>query len=197
MKIEGKESIKKLFKELGVNYLTSYYYTYTDLKDFDLKSTPYYRDNADEFEYLSKEYKDEIESSYVAPVYINKTEDRGFGLFSLKDINEGEFVGIYFGVVREQEEDTTYDETGFGTDYAWDYPDEPIGHPTLEIDAKPMGSEMRFANHSFNANLNVEHTVVNNQWYIFFIANRDIKKDEELTISYGEEYWDTEYRTMS
>lgn len=197
MRIEGTDNIKKLFEELGVTYLTSYHIVDKTLESAELRSSPYYLDNREEFEILEEVYGDLIRESYVAPVYVQKTKDRGYGLFASKKIEEGDFVGIYFGVIREQEEMTTYDETGFGTDYAWDYPDEVEGFPTLEIDAKPMGSEMRFANHSFSSNLDVEHTVVDNQWYIFFIANRDIDADEELTISYGEEYWDTDYRTMS
>lgn len=197
MKIRGTEAIKELFKELGVTYLKNYSIQYTPLKEIDLYLTDYYSDNYDEFKYLEATYGKNIRNREVAPVYVQKTEDRGYGLFADNEILENQYVGIYFGVVREQEEMTTYDETGFGTDYAWDYPDEIPNFPLLEIDAKPEGSEMRFANHDFNSNLRVEHTIIDNCWYIFFVADKDIKKDEELTISYGEQYWDTDFRTLS
>lgn len=197
MRIEEKQEIIELFKELDVVYLTDYPILYEPLKNIDLTTTDYYLDNQIEFEDLTRIYGVNIRNREVAPVYIEKTKDRGYGLFASKRIVEGQYVGIYFGIVREQDEMTTYDETGFGTDYAWDYPDEIAGFPMLEIDAKPQGSEMRFANHDFNSNLRVEHTVVDNCWYIFFVADRDIEPEEELTISYGEAYWDTDYRTLS
>lgn len=197
MKIESKKEILKLFKKLGVKYLTDYPILFEPLKNIDLTKTDYYLDNLDEFQRLTNNYGSHIRNRELAPVYIEETENRGYGLFTKETLKEGQYVGIYFGVVREQEEMTTYDETGFGTDYAWDYPDEIPGFPMLEIDAKPEGSEMRFANHDFNSNLRVEHTVVDNCWYIFFVADRDIEAEEELTISYGEAYWDTDYRTLS
>lgn len=194
MKIYKKDEVLNLFKEKKINYVEGYYIEYKDLLKINARDSDYYHENEEEFDYLYKKYGDCIRNREIASVYIGNTDSKGCGLFALKDIREGTFVGIYTGSIKEQQEMIAYDESGFDTDYAWDYPDEIDGHPLLEVDAKYYGNEMRFSNHDRNPNLRVEHTIVDNLWYIFFVADRDIKKDEEMTISYGEAYWDTEYR---
>jgi hypothetical protein len=191
-----KDEILALFNYLGVDYLINYDICYSKLLNIDLKSTPYYKDNLEEFNSLEETYGDYIKNRYVAPVFVAKTKKCGYGLFSLDKIKKGDFVGIYFGVVKPQRDEVEIDENGIETDYSWNYPDEYPNLPLLEVDAKPKGSEMRFANHSFKPNLDVEHVVIDNCWYIFFIANKNIGKNKELTISYGEEYWETEYRNL-
>lgn len=189
-----KDEILKLFNTLGVTYLTDYSYEYEIPEECDLTDTDYFQDNFDEFTELTSRYGDDILHNRIADTYVMESEGRGLGLYAKSLIPEGTFIGIYLGVVREQDEFVTIDDTGIGTDYAWDYPDEIEGHSILEIDAKPAGNDIRFVNHGKVTNLNVEHTLVNNRWYIFFVAARDIIPDEELFVSYGEAYWDSEYR---
>lgn len=193
-KYTTKDEILELFRMLNVPYLTDYSYEYEIPKECDLTDTDYFQDNFDEFTTLTSRYADDIINNRVADTYVMESEGRGLGLFARSFIPVGTFIGIYLGLVKEQEEYVSYDETGIGTDYAWDYPDEIDGLPLLEIDAKPAGNEIRFVNHGKITNLDVEHTLVNNRWYIFFVANRDIEPDEELFVSYGEAYWDSEYR---
>lgn len=197
MKIYKKEDVLNLFKELDVEYLIDYKIEYPELLSVDSKDSDYYRDNKVEFDILTKTYGESIKRREVAPVYISTTNSRGMGLYAREAIKRDRFIGIYIGTIKEQQEMVTYDETGFDTDYAWDYPDEIDGLPILEVDAKYRGNELRFGNHDKNPNLRVEHTIVENLWYIFFVADRDIDIDEELTVSYGEAYWDTEYRSES
>lgn len=197
MKIYKKQDVLTLFKELKIEYTEGYKVEYPGLLDIDSKDSDYYEANREEFDYLTETYGQAIKKREVAPVYIGDTKTRGRGLYALKDIPKDSFIGIYTGTIKEQQEMINYDESGFDTDYAWDYPDEIEGFPLLEVDAKYTGNELRFGNHDKNPNLRVEHTIVDNLWYIFFIADRDIKSNEELTVSYGEAYWDTEHRTES
>lgn len=194
MKIFKKDEVLNLFKEQKINYAEGYHIEYKPLLALDAKDSDYYYDNKEEFDNLAEVFGNCIRKREIASVYIGKTESKGFGLFAREDIPENTFIGIYTGSIKEQQEMVAYDENGFDTDYAWDYPDEIDGHPILEVDAKYYGNEMRFSNHDRCPNLRVEHTIIDNLWYIFFVSDSDIKKDEELTISYGEAYWDTEYR---
>lgn len=194
MKIYKKDDVLNLFKTLKIEYCEEYIIEYKPLLQVDAKDSDYYYANVDEFDYLTDTYGENIRKRDIAPVYISTTESRGYGLYALENIPKDTFIGIYTGTIKEQQEMVGYDETGFDTDYAWDYPDEIDGFPLLEVDAKPTGNEMRFGNHDKCPNLRVEHTIVDNLWYIFFVADRDINADEELTISYGEAYWDTDYR---
>lgn len=196
-KIVGTDNIKNLFKDLKISYISEYIIEIDDLLKQNFYDSEYYLDNLDEFEELSRIYGESIKNRVIADLYIDKTVDRGYGLFANKSFKEGDFIGVYIGVIREEDDFVPYDETGFDTDYAWDFPDDTLDLANLEINAKYYGNELRFANHGESPNLRVEHTVVNNMWYIFFLAGRDILKDEELTISYGDAYWDTEYRDLS
>jgi hypothetical protein len=194
IKYSGKEMITSLFKKLDIQYIEDYIIKYPELKKHNSFESDYYRDNRDEFDSLYNLFKDEIKNRNTADIFISSSENRGYGLFANSDIRENSFIGVYLGIIKVEDEFVEYDDKGYDTDYAWDYPDEIDGFPLLEINAKYSGNELRFANHDREPNLKVEHTIVDNYWYIFFLADRDIKKDEELTISYGEAYWSTEYR---
>lgn len=191
-----KEERLSVFREQNVTYLTDYQYLIPFPDGLELDQSPYYLDNIEEFETLTTRYGEEILNNVVIDSYIKESEGKGLGLFASGTIKKDSFIGIYLGVVKESEEFVHYDESGFDTDYAWDYPDEVEGLPLMEIDAKPAGNELRYINHGIEPNLSVEHTLVNNRWYIFFIANRDIEENEELLVSYGEAYWDTDYREL-
>lgn len=195
--IYNSDNIQKLFKELNIEYLTNYIFEFKDIEDLDCYNTQYYLDNKPEFEGLTNTYGTKINNRELANLYVKETSDKGYGLFTSEDLFEGDFIGVYIGVIREEEEFVPFDETGYDTDYAWDFPDDSHSFPALEINGKYKGNELRFSNHDKDPNLLVEHTVVDNKWYIFFIAGRSITKDEELLISYGEAYWDTDYRELS
>lgn len=196
-KIVGLGNIKQLFSELNIEYISDYIIKFNELLSYNCYLSPYYLDNKSEFENLTDRYKDCIKNRNTADIYISKTENKGYGLFTQEKLKESDFIGVYIGIIKEEDEYVEFDESGYDTDYAWDFPDKIQGLPNLEINAKYSGNEMRFANHDSEPNLRVEHTVIDNMWYIFFLADRDIIKDEELTISYGEAYWDTEYRALS
>lgn len=197
IKISGKSNIKKLFSELGINYITEYVINYKDILNKDCYNSTYYLNNKEEFNNLTEKYDVAIRNRNTANIYIGKSENKGYGLFTNNKLSIGEFIGVYIGIIKEEDEYVEYDESGYDTDYAWDFPDKIEEFPDLEINAKYSGNEMRFANHDQEPNLRVEHTIVDNMWYIFFLADREILKNEELTISYGKAYWDTEYRTLS
>ena len=191
-----KNSIHDLFKKKNITYLSDYKVMYKNLLNINPKESEYYMDNIQEFKYLEKKYGNRIRERSFADIYIADAREKGLGLFSNSKIAKGGFIGVYLGVIDVITEMVEVDNSGFGTDYAWDYPDVLDGMPSLEVNAKYYGNELRFANHSEEPNLIVEHTIVDGLWYIFFVADRDICKDEELTISYGSDYWESEYRTL-
>ncbi|WP_187759750.1 SET domain-containing protein-lysine N-methyltransferase [Thiospirochaeta perfilievii] len=197
IKTSNRVDTLNLFKSLGIEYLDNYKIEFNKILTVDFYTSEYYLDNRAEFENLADRFGEKILNRELNDLYIEKTIDRGYGLFANRDIEKDSFIGVYLGIIREEDEMVPFDESGFDTDYAWDFPDEIEGFPQLEINAKYSGNELRFANHGSEPNIDVEHTVVNNMWYIFFISNRVIKKDEEVIISYGEAYWDTDYRSLS
>ena len=164
-----------------------------------LIDSPYYLENREEFDHLTGLYSSFIREEKMAPVSIRFiSEDVGYGLFAEEDLEPGTFIGEYSGLVQEGFE-TPPDETGKGayeTDYTWDYPDAWYEDILFEINGLKQGNELRYVNHSFEPNLAVEHTLLDNRWVIFFLTENFIKADTQLTADYGEEYWSGGFREL-
>jgi len=197
-RIYGKENILSFFSNRNIQYLERSRIDWAPLHKIKLNKSLYYRENREEFIRLDTRYGEKIENCFMAPVYIQKINDEiGYGLFAAENLVKGDFVGEYTGVIRASEELTEVFEDGsYETDFSWDYPDE-TGKTTLEINGRLEGNELRFVNHNRDFNLDVEHTLHNGQWLIFFVARRDISADEQLFVSYGDEYWSGGYRQVA
>lgn len=196
--IRGKEDIRNFFNDRNVIYLERSRIEWKPLLKKKLHKSSYYRENIDEFCKLDSRYGSHIESSTVAPVYIQKIDDKiGYGLFADELIKKGDFIGEYTGVIRISEDITeTFEDGSYETDFSWDYPDE-TGNTVLEINGRLEGNELRFVNHNKQFNVNVEHTLHQGQWLIFFVAKQDIMANEQLFVSYGDEYWSGGFRELS
>ncbi len=195
VKIIGKENVESFFKKNEITYLQRSRIEWKPLITKKLNKSSYYKENREEFIMLDSRYGKDIENSLIAPVYIKKIDDIvGYGLFASQLIKKDDFIGEYAGVIQKTEEYTEFlDDGRYETDFSWDYPDE-LKSVELEINGRLEGNELRFVNHNENNNLNVEHTLHNGQWLIFFTAKRDIKPDEQLFVHYGNEYWSGGFR---
>ena len=196
--ISGVDDIQEFFEQKKIVYLKRSRIEWKPLLKRKLHKSSYYIENKAEFEELDSQYGTFIDTSHIAPVYIKKISDKiGFGLFAERDIAKGDFIGEYTGVIRISEENTEFYEDGsYETDFSWDYPDE-TGKVVLEINGRLEGNELRFVNHDQNFNLDVEHTLHKGQWLIFFVAKRDIEANEQLFVSYGDEYWSGGFREIA
>jgi len=191
------KDILALFNDLGVVYRVRTKVDWEPLLKKKLDNSPYYRENKEEFESLVRQYGPKIDRGAMAPVYIRKIDDIiGYGVFASRDISRGDFIGEYAGVVQISGKHTNSfnEDNGYESDYSWYYLDEVDKAPSLEINGRLEGNEMRFVNHGKKPNLCVEHMLYQGQWVLFFTAAKKIKKDEQLLISYGESYWEEEYR---
>ncbi len=192
-----KKEIQSLFEELGIVYRTRTRVDWEPLLTRNLYKSPYYIENREEFESLAQRYGPAIDRAAMAPIYIRKVNPTiGYGVFAARDIGKGDFIGEYAGVVQISGKFTNCynQDKGYESDYSWYYLDKVDRAPALEINGRLEGNEMRFVNHGEQPNLCVEHTLYRGQWILFFTAATDIKKDEQLLISYGEGYWEEEYR---
>lgn len=185
-----KEEILSLFQELGVSYIIKPELS-IPLPAVSPENTEYYCDNKEEFRLLNERYGDLIRKGDMGHVYVKKiNEHMGYGLFASRDLPEGTFVGEYTGIVRIASHCSMEDDNKeYETDYAWDYPDLEDHGRELEIDARNKGKETRFINHDFQPNVDIDHTVVDDLWRLFFVTNRIVKKDSQILASYGEDYW--------
>ena len=194
---------RKFMESKGISYLSRSIYKDVSVFLKDQKTSPYYLDNIEEFRTLSSDYKDKIEETWMADVSIRLvSEDVGYGLFAEADMNPGDLLAEYAGVVQPGEDLVLDPDTserppeGFETDYTWDYPDAWYEDLLFEVNAGKMGNELRYINHSFEANLAVEHTLIDNRWVIFFVSQQFIKAGTQFTVDYGEEYWSGGFREL-
>ena len=109
----------------------------------------------------------------------------GFGLFADTDLAEGDLIGEYAGMASPGNSivDTTY---------SYRYPSLQIGEDEvlLSIDARMMGNETRFINHSRVEVVNHEDEFFNGHWHVLFTVSRPIARGEQLLINYGDGYWE-------
>ncbi len=113
--------------------------------------------------------------------YYNKTKDyrvgranAGLGLFANRDFNKGEFIIEYTG------ESLTHEEADQkGGRYLFTL------NNNIVLDGTAREYVARYINHSCEPNI---EAIIEDEEQIMFYAIKNIKKDEEFTFDYGEEY---------
>ncbi|WP_028973979.1 SET domain-containing protein-lysine N-methyltransferase [Spirochaeta cellobiosiphila] len=198
-KYQSLEEKISFFYNLGLDYINEVIINYPDYHLMPWEESPYYQKYKEDFQDAVLRYGDLIDEGYVAPCSIQANPDgMGYGLFCEKDMRNGDLLGVYTGVVQEAlaEVALNKEKSKFTTDYAWDYPDQLEGYPEMEINALHKGNELRFVNHSFTPNCDVEHTLYKGVWQLLFLANQDIPKGQEFFVDYGDDYWSSKYRTL-
>lgn len=103
---------------------------------------------------------------------IKKTKNRGRGVFVKREIKQKTIIGEYTGEkIKIAEYDLEKDREGLYLMYLDD---------TYAIYPDPTKIDIHLINHSCEPNC----WMINHRDHIYFFALRDIKKNEELTISY-------------
>lgn len=130
-------------------------------------------------------YRQEVLAGKTAPIYIKWiNQDLGYGAFASEDISRGKFVGEYAGVVRQLHRGHPDHNP-----YCFHYPTKFWSLKYFTVDSMREGNLTRFINHSNHPNLQPLCLVDRRLLHQVFIANRTIKKGEQLTFDYGEDYW--------
>ncbi|KAF2461100.1 hypothetical protein BDY21DRAFT_297795 [Lineolata rhizophorae] len=126
---------------------------------------------------------------------IFKTRDRGWGLKTLQDLKEGQFIDTYRGEIITDAEATRREEAATSRKDSYFYSlDKFADSQGLQpedlyvIDGEYMGGPTRFMNHSCEPNCR-QYTVSWNKndfmiYEIAFFAIRPIRAGEELTFDY-------------
>lgn len=186
---EGKEQMRNLFAKLGIQYIERTLFS-EDCLDFmfiEKEKLADYLKHPECYETAIKYYQNKVREKYMATVYVKWiSEDVGYGLFASEDIEEGNLIGEYSGVVclKKQVNNMTW---------SWKYPIkgtflEPYDAVT-SVNGGELGNELRFANHSDDRNTSPIMVHDGDTWVNCYFARKPIAKDQEITISYGERYW--------
>lgn len=59
----------------------------------------------------------------------------------------------------------------------------------LSIDARIFGNFQRFVNHADDPNTESVAVPYKNRWHRVYVALKNIEANEEVTVSYGSNYW--------
>jgi uncharacterized protein len=187
----GTGEMDELFSSLSLCYISRSRQIVTLSSKLHYKKSSYYRKNRDEFDRLNYLYSAQVRDCLVIPSSVRQIDDSmGRGLFAEREIDQGEFIGEYTGLIQKASPCRPVKDSlgGYKTDYTWTYP-ERKGLFSLEVNGRLNGNETRFINHSFTPNCSMEHTLVDNRWVLFLVALRSIAPEDQLSVDYGEEYW--------
>ncbi|KAH9287214.1 Histone-lysine N-methyltransferase trr [Echinococcus granulosus] len=122
-----------------------------------------------------------LQSEWRNNVLLARSKIQGLGLFASRDIEKNEFIIEYLGQLIRNEvgnrRERLYESQSRGI-YMFRADDNWI------VDATMYGGLARYINHSCEPNCIAEVILYDNQKRIIIIANRLIKKGEELTYDY-------------
>lgn len=124
-----------------------------------------------------------------APIEIRRAGKKGFGLFTKKDLQAGEFIVEYVGEVLDEEEYARRKQF-YEASAQRHYYFMNIGNGEV-IDATRKGGLGRFINHSCEPNCETQKWVVKGELSIGLFATKDISAGSELSFDYNfERYGD-------
>ncbi|KAJ3084814.1 hypothetical protein HK102_000541 [Quaeritorhiza haematococci] len=111
---------------------------------------------------------------------------RGYGLFADVPVTKNQVVGVYTGQLLNSSI----------SDYQWQYQtydlkDSNGNTLNLGVDGRYAGNWLRFVNHADKPNTDAVFVPYRNRWWILYVSNRIIHAGEEVTVSYGNAYWET------
>lgn len=176
---------KKLFKNVGCAYSDELLVEYPQFDQLKAEQSDMYRYDTDRYEAYAQKYARPVQEKQHASMYLKWiSEVIGYGVFAENDIAKGDFIGEYSGVLREVK------QAPDDLDYAWYYSLDGVDGKKLVVDGKNYGNELRFINHANNPNtVRIDVIGKDGNFHVVYIASKNIKKDEQLTVSYGREYF--------
>lgn len=178
---------KKLFSKVGCTYTNHMIIDCSDCL-VNPHTTNYFKSDPEYIQKLSERYHDDVVIAKLAPMYLKFISTNiGYGIFATRAIQKDEFIGVYAGELRY----VRWDDINFkeDVDYAWYYTVDGANGKKMIVDGKYFGNELRFINHAKHPNTKRIDVIVNEKFYICYIATRYIPQDAQLTVSYGDSYW--------
>lgn len=175
-----------LFTQLGLRYLNDMEFEGALVAVYDARISDMYLADRAGHDALTNLYAESIAQKTLIAMSIRWLgSEIGHGVFAEQDVLQGDFIGVYGGVVRDR-------ALVNNRDYAWAYPGATLQGNRLILDGIGSGNELRFMNDGKTPNCMVKYIVgSDNIWHVCYVAAKAIKKGEQLLISYGPAYWDT------
>lgn len=182
------EPVGRFLESMGVAYSPTIRFIDYDSIVKTIKKCPrilQHSSTGDECRALAEKYGDKIYSGHTANVTIAWLgEPLRYGLMTNRNLNEGDYIGCYTGLIRPLNRITP-----LINGYCVLYPTKWLTGGLCVIDARFYGNELRFVNHSDAPNLRGEWALDRGLLHLLFFADEDIPRGAQLTIDYGQSYW--------
>lgn len=188
MKAPLSLSLEGFEKALGIHYRPFLTFSSYQLLEEVVNNCPYVLRSqtlaSDNYEW-TKAYHQELCFGQTASIYIKWIDEAlGYGAFAEEEILPGCFIGEYTGIVRR----LSRNHSDYNP-YCFHYPTRFWSLKYFVVDSMREGNLTRFINHSNNPNLQPLCLVDRGVLHQVFVAKNKIKKDEQLTFDYGDDYW--------
>lgn len=186
------QSVSKKYLEeaLGFTYISNLEFDSYQTFNYLLRKCPWILSSSSlgrENRWLGSLHLQAFESGRFADVSIRWINDiLCYGLFAETSMPAQALIGEYTGVVHRR---VRFRHTH--NDYSCHYPLSPWRFKAFMIDATKKGNFIRFVNHSDEPNLEPICLVKRSLLHFAFKTKRPIIAGEELTVDYGEGYWNT------
>ncbi len=116
---------------------------------------------------------------FLKPITINSVPQ--LGLFALRKLSVGTWIGVYSGEIFPMDYPTrSLHAAGIVDRYA---------KTEMIIDGKDWGNHTRFCNHSYNPNVKREIVFYEGMYHIILYTTHVVKPNQQLLYDYGEAYW--------
>lgn len=124
-------------------------------------------------------YAEKVGQAYTANLYFGMVPAiAGWGIFAGDDIEPGELIGEYTGVVRYRVSEDS------DNPYLFNYSGR------LVLDAKEKGNYTRNINHGKkNANAACVYVYIADLLHVLLVATSHIPRDRQILFDYGDGYW--------
>lgn len=135
------------------------------------------------------DYEDAIRSGEMAPLYVAELGDPiGVGVFAAADIQKGQYIGEYTGIVRPSSDvkDATY---SLAYTAEWYKEDHTLHARRYAVDAQLAGNLTRYVNHAWEPNVEVKRVVLDGLEHPIMIATEPIPRGTQLLFNYDYGYW--------
>ncbi len=137
---------------------------------------------------IAKKYGKLVAKGYEVSWYLQYIDEQiGHGAFADEDIEKGEMIGEYTGIIIERTQSKDADVS-----YGWCLVAPEYQRDSAQlffVDARKSGNFTRFINHSFYPNIDAVIVYFNEEWHMVYVAAKPIKKGEQLLVNYGMGYW--------
>ncbi len=130
-----------------------------------------------------------LKQKYEAPWYLKYISKKvGYGIYAAADIEKGQLIGEYAGIIYDEQ---TYKRVPRNANYCWNLP-PPSRIKNAKyyyVDSIHYCNFTRFINHSYRPNVVPVHIFTSEGPRMLYVAARDIEKDEQILVNYGQGYW--------